>query len=125
MRSYGKDAFGAVLLSVDGERDALVQKRQIRGGLPLFQLEGVERQQALEQGGVLRPRQALRVEHLVVRVVEMVGPERRQLGQRAGSGAWGNRHGQELEGGLVAVKPRIEVVSHLRGLLYTGASHGL
>ena len=82
-----------------------MQEGQVRRGLPLLEFLGVQRQQALEQGGVVRTGQAMPVEHLVVRRVQVVRPEGRKLGERAGTGPWGNRHGQQLEVRLAAVKP--------------------
>jgi hypothetical protein len=92
----GKDLLGALAAAVDGEGDALVQEREIGGRLALAHLARPHGLEAIEQGLVLRPRLALRVEHLVVGRAEGVGAELRlrgQMGRRHGSRFRGGRHG--------------------------------
>ena len=76
----GEDAFGAARVAVDGEGDALVQKGEVGGLLARFQLGGRQFEKPPVEQFVLRPGEAVRCEHLVVGVVQLIGGEGR--GQR-------------------------------------------
>ena len=72
-----KDALGALVVAVDGEGDALGQKRLVRFELTLAQLGLGRAAQLLEQRAAVRPRLPRRLEHLVVVGVEHVVAEQR------------------------------------------------
>ena len=74
-RSNGKDALGALLVAVDGEGDALGEKRLVGLDLELAELVGRRAPQLVEQGGALRPHLARAIEHLVVGAVTAVAVE--------------------------------------------------
>ncbi len=90
-----EDPFSALIVSVDGERDALGEERAIGLELALTQLLRRLNEQFLDQGTVVRPCPPVGVEHLVVRRVEAVLREQRP-GGRLGSRRLKRRH--ELEG---------------------------
>ena len=119
----GEDPLGAVLLTVDCERDALVQECEVGRRLPLPELGRIDLGEPLEQGRVLRAGLARPVEHLVIRPVEHVTTERRPLVERARTGLGSDGHAALVGGGQNAVKDRAEVVRQPRGMdPYT---HGL
>jgi hypothetical protein len=71
----GEDAFGAARVAVDGEGDALVQKREVGSLLARLQFRWRQLEQAPVEKLVLRPRRAVGREHLVVGVVQLIGGE--------------------------------------------------
>ena len=71
----GEDALGALLVAVDGKRDALVQEREVGLLAAAAELVGRHRLQELEQGAVLRARLTGGGEHLIVSDVELIARE--------------------------------------------------
>ena len=67
-----KNPLGAFVAAVDGERDALVQKRHVGGLLLAAHFFGRKAEQQLIQRPIVRPRPALSVEHFVESAVENV-----------------------------------------------------
>ena len=68
----GKYALRALVVAVDGERNPLMQKREVGGLLALAQFFGRKFQQSLEKCPVVVSRHARRGEHLVVGGVELI-----------------------------------------------------
>ena len=62
----GEDALGAFFVAVDGEGDAFMQKGEVGGLLAAAQLFGSELEQRALHGLVMRTRDIVRAEHLVV-----------------------------------------------------------
>ncbi len=73
----GEDALGALFAAVDGEGDALGEKREIGGLLAALQFLGRQVGQGFSQGAVLGPQFALRLAHLIEGLVERVVAEQR------------------------------------------------
>jgi hypothetical protein len=67
----------AFLVAVDGEGDAFVEEREVGGLLAFAQLFRGQAQQRLMERAVLRAGHAGRLEHLVIRFVELVVHEGR------------------------------------------------
>src|SRR5438876_7326321 len=79
----GENALSSLLVSVNGERNSLVQKRQVRGLLALSQVFRRQFQQCAEKRLIMSARNARRAEHFVVGIVELIVQKRRRK--------WGRR----------------------------------
>ncbi len=71
-----EDALGAFVAAIDGERDALMQKRHVGGLLLAAHFFGRQAQQQLIQRPIVFARVAPGVEHFIERAVEIVACER-------------------------------------------------
>jgi hypothetical protein len=73
----GKDALGALVAAVDGEGDALGEKREVGGLLAALQFLGGQAGQGFGQRAVVRAHLAVGLAHLVEGLVERVVSEKR------------------------------------------------
>src|SRR6266446_9577366 len=71
-----EDALGSLVISVNSEGDALMQKREVRGLLTFFQILRGQVKQGTEQRLVMGSRLARRLKHLVISRVELIMQER-------------------------------------------------
>src|SRR5947207_2155427 len=79
----GENALSSLLTSINGERDSLVKKRQVRRLLAFSQVFGRQFEQRAEERLIMRARNARRSEHFVVGVVVLVVQKRgRKWGRR-------------------------------------------
>src|SRR6059058_3086945 len=67
-----ENALNSLLLPIDGERDALVQERNIRCPAPLVKCAGIQCGQVIQQHLVMRTRNAGRCKHLVEEAANVI-----------------------------------------------------
>jgi hypothetical protein len=82
-----KDSLGALLVAVNGERDALREECLFGFRLVLAQLRQAGFEQAVDERAALRTHRPRAIEHFVVRAAEAVG--RKQRVQRIAGRTWG------------------------------------
>jgi hypothetical protein len=101
-----EDPLELVLCAVDGEADPGVAERGLDRPAALAELVGRELGELAREGGVVRPRRAAGVEHLVEERAGLVAlAEERGLGTGNGQGKAGHRLSKRKRGGLAPGAP--------------------